>query len=161
MIPSLWFTEFNQTATDSQLSSRLENEVTSKTIPVKTIHFWKRKRMRSKKMEVLFLRKENVPEKLECIPKCNDQEHMPKKVEYILHRSILERIPIFVERFLDRCYHLESHLFPGEWILHRTLSDLVGSDHPTESDWIPGDGSTVGPTVSVPREKGIFLFMSE
>jgi hypothetical protein len=33
---------------------------------------------------------------------------------------------------------------PGGWILHRILSHLVGSDHPTESDGIPGNGSTVG-----------------
>ena len=57
----------------------------------------------------LFLRKENVAEKLECIPKWKGQEQIQKKWIAFFAVPFLERTPVFLELFLDR-YHLDSHL---------------------------------------------------
>ena len=43
-----------------------------------------------------------------------------------------------------------SVLYPGEWIQHRNLSDLIGSDQPTKSDGIPGNESTNGSDGRIP-----------
>jgi len=48
---------------------------------VKNIHEIKRPRTRSKKVKALFLRKENVPEKVESVPKWNGEERVPHPIE--------------------------------------------------------------------------------
>ena len=51
------------------------------------------------------------------------------------------------DRFQHRngCYTQESYnLSPGDLIRQRILSDPIGSDHPTKSDRIPGNGFSNG-----------------